>query len=253
MADLNDDRIGPEAQRKALKLLRQILNKAVAWGELITNPASHVEMPRARRELVDPPSPAEVERIRAALLSEGRTQDAALVCLIAYAGLRPHEAIQLLWSDIRPGSIRVRTMQKVGARGRSVRLLAPLAADLSRLRLERERQAIVFTNRRGGPWTATTINNWRRRTFRRVAPDQRPFNLRHTFVSLLIAEGATVPEVAKQAGHGPELCLRTYAHLWDEYEVAGSAEEAIRAARRRVLDGDAVSGPEGAREEVGRA
>jgi hypothetical protein len=44
------------------------------------------------------------------------------------------------------------------------------------------------------------------------------------------------PEVAKQAGHGPELCLRTYAHLWDDYDVPDSAEDAIREACRSVAE-----------------
>jgi hypothetical protein len=41
----------------------------------------------------------------------------------------------------------------------------------------------------------------------------RPYDLRHSFVSLLIAEGRTVIDVAGQAGHSPETCLRYYAHL----------------------------------------
>jgi hypothetical protein len=58
--------------------------------------------------------------------------------------------------------------------------------------------------------------------------------LRHMFISLLISEGSSPLEVAKEAGNSPELCLRTYGHLWDEYDGTGSAEEAIREARRKV-------------------
>jgi integrase len=43
-------------------------------------------------------------------------------------------------------------------------------------------------------------------------------NLRHSFVSLLIAQGATVVEVARQAGHAPTMTLSTYAHLFDELD-----------------------------------
>jgi integrase len=113
-------------------------------------------------------------------------------------------------------------------------LLKPLSADLAELRLARPRELLLLTNRRGAQWTSTTFSNWRRRVFQQVAPGMRPYHLRHTFVSLLIAEGRTVPDVAKQAGHGSEVCLRTYAHLWDEFEVPDSAEDAIRVARRSV-------------------
>jgi integrase len=44
----------------------------------------------------------------------------------------------------------------------------------------------------------------------------RQYDLRHSFVSLLIAQGATVVEVARQAGHAPTMTLSTYAHLFDE-------------------------------------
>ena len=62
----------------------------------------------------------------------------------------------------------------------------------------------------------------------------RPYDLRHSFVSLLLLEGATVVEVARQAGHSPTVTLSTYAHLFEELEGAGrrSAEDEIRRARR---------------------
>jgi len=64
----------------------------------------------------------------------------------------------------------------------------------------------------------------------------RPYDLRSSFVSLLIFEGHTVVEVARQAGHSAEMCLRHYARVFDEYDpgLRRSAEEQIAAAR--VID-----------------
>ena len=61
----------------------------------------------------------------------------------------------------------------------------------------------------------------------------RPYDLRHSFVSLLLTEGATVVEVARQAGHSPAMTLSTYAHLFEELDGADrhSAEDKIRRAR----------------------
>ncbi len=55
-------------------------------------------------------------------------------------------------------------------------------------------------------------------------------------MSLLIAEGRTVIDVAGQAGHSPETCLRYYAHLFAEFDpgVRLSAEDEIRKARREA-------------------
>ncbi len=63
----------------------------------------------------------------------------------------------------------------------------------------------------------------------------RPYDLRHSFVSLLINESVSIVEVARQAGHSPEECLRTYAHTFDEFDPADRppAETVINAAERK--------------------
>ena len=61
----------------------------------------------------------------------------------------------------------------------------------------------------------------------------RPYDLRHSFVSLLIAEGHNVVEVARQAGHSPKMALDTYAHVFEEFDPTQrvDAAERIRKAR----------------------
>src|SRR6201999_3655537 len=67
----------------------------------------------------------------------------------------------------------------------------------------------------------------------------RPYDLRHSFVSLLIAQGATVVDVARQAGHQPTMALSTYAHLFDEHDEdrRRPAAEQIWDARNGLLEG----------------
>jgi hypothetical protein len=84
--------------------------------------------------------------------------------------------------------------------------------------------------------------NWRHRVFDPVAKavgleHSRPYDLRHSFVSLLIHEGRTVVEVAAQAGHAPTMTLSTYAHVIAELEGAERvpAETQIAAARREYV------------------
>jgi hypothetical protein len=96
----------------------------------------------------------------------------------------------------------------------------------------------VFPSPNGSPWNADRARHWRKHAFAQAAahanvPAARPYDLRHSFISLLIAQGATVVEVARQAGHAPTMTLSTYAHLFDEQDGADHrpAEEQIRAAR----------------------
>lgn len=84
---------------------------------------------------------------------------------------------------------------------------------------------IIFPRFDGDPWRDTdwrNWRNWRRRTFapatRRLGLDGvRPYDLRHSFVSLLIAEGRSIVEVARQAGYSPTVALDTsgtYSTSW---------------------------------------
>jgi integrase len=63
---------------------------------------------------------------------------------------------------------------------------------------------------------------------------QRPYDLRHSFASLLLHEGRSVIYVARQLGHSAQPTMNTYGHVIDDLEEAPrvSAEDAIMAARR---------------------
>jgi hypothetical protein len=122
-----------------------------------------------------------------------------------------------------------------------VRLLQPLKDDLSAWREHSDHKAdtdLIFPSPDGSPWNADRARNWRKRAFADAAteagvPQARPYDLRHSYISLLIAQGATVIEVARQAGHAPTMTLSTYAHLFDELDGGDHrpAEEQIHAAR----------------------
>jgi integrase len=129
-----------------------------------------------------------------------------------------------------------------------VRLLKPLARDLAEWRLRCGRpadDALVFPRRDGRPWLLTDWKNWRRRFFDRVVEavgltEVRPYDLRHSFVSLLIHEGRSVVDVARQAGHAPTMTLDTYAHVFDEFDPDEriSAEDRIERAREAIHEPD---------------
>jgi integrase len=207
-----------------------------------------VRAPRAEhREQVRPLAPVTVERIRSALDAEG----AAIVSVLAYAGLRPGELRALRWGDVRERTILVQRGADSDGKAkatktravRTVRLLAPLAADLKAWRMASGRPgdaALVFPATDGGAWTKDDwdvfrANGWKTACkHAQLIPAPRPYDLRHSFASLLLAEGRTVHYVAAQLGHSPALTLSTYGHLMAEYEDAGriDAEQEILVARR---------------------
>jgi integrase len=236
---------GLESVLKALMLLGGILQRAVESERLARNPVRLVRKARrpARRE-VRPLAPATVEGLRAA--SDPR--DATLISVLAYGGLRPQEALALTWGHVRDRTLLIERAVSLGEAKdtktrahRTVRLLAPLREDLLAWRLQSGRPAdgvLVFPGHDGGLWSETAWKNWRRRAFDRACQavgleGARPYDLRHSFASLLLHEGRSVTYVARQLGHDAQLTLSTYGHVIDELDEAPrlAAEDAIRQAR----------------------
>src|SRR3954469_3164586 len=91
-AQLHIAGVGDPTIIKALGILQGVMKRAVVRGRIAANPVREVDKPRqtgVRR--IDPLAPSTVEAIRALM----KPYDATLVSVIAYAGLRPEEAINV--------------------------------------------------------------------------------------------------------------------------------------------------------------
>jgi integrase len=259
--DLANAGVGDETIRKALVLLQGILERAVEWGRLTVNPVRVVKKPRQkRRRAVRPLAPIEIEKLRGQLLLGRRQRDAALISLLAYAGLRPGEALALTWGDVGTTTLLIDKALALGEvketktrRARIVKLLKPLAADLAEWRLASGRPdetELIFPLRDGRPWTDSAFRNWRRRRFTPAAQElgltnMRPYDLRHSFASLLFVEGINPVEIAEQMGHSLQMLLSTYTHVIEELRGGErqSAEELIKQAREEMLTQCSHTGP----------
>lgn len=252
LADLSNParRLSPATVRKIAGMLQGVFQRAVEWERIPRNPMHVAHKPRARRTIqIRSLHPARVEAIRSHLLDATRLRCATLVSVLAYAGLRPGEALALRWEHIGERTIAVKLASSMGRlKGtktgveRTVRLLQPLGQDLAEWKLACGRpgpEALVFPGEgAAGTLTEGQWNRWTQGAFHAAktaagVPDARAYDLRHSFVSLLIQEGQSIIEVARQAGHSPQTCLRDYGHLFDEFDPAErvSAEQEIRSAR----------------------
>jgi len=237
--------------------LQSVLSHAVVEGHLDHNPARAVRKPHQRRERkVDPVPPEVVERIRADFLARGDRASALVVCLIAYGGLRTLSEIREF--ELRDvGSKVMRINARKTGRLRTVTLLEPLAMDLRAWIADLHDASAttpVIPRFDGQRLTETDWRNWRRRIYRPAArraglATSRPYDLRHSFVSLLIWEGRSVAEVAEQAGHSVETCSRDYVHVFKDYDP----ERRVTAAEQILRARTAVERKSGKRGETRRA
>jgi integrase len=248
-AELEADGVGIEAIRKTMTMLQGVLQRAVEWGRIPTNAVKLTRKPpKPHRPAVQALPPGLIEVMRARMLEEGRHRDATLLVVLAYAGLRPQEALALEWRHVRERTLLVERALSDGQlkalknrrQPRTVELLAPIREDLEAWRRTSDSApaAPVFQNQAGRFWRATDWRNWRKRIYKPAAEavgidGARPYDLRHAFVSLLIHEGRlSVVDIAGQLGHNPTVCLDTYAHVMAEQrgaERVGAVEQILLA------------------------
>jgi integrase len=101
--------------------------------------------------------------------------------------------------------------------------------------------APLFGRSNGNWMTPNDWKNWRRRQFNATTEAiglgrPRPYDLRHSFASLMIRGGNTsIVELTEQLGHSPTETLKTYAHVFAEHrrQPRVPASELIQAARAR--------------------
>ncbi len=269
-ADMRERGVGNASQRKVLVVMSAVFKAAVRWKKVGVNPVLAVPKPAGTRKRIPHPlAPMVVERIRLQLRrrktkdkSGARSiADACLVVLMAYAGLRPGEALALTWADIGTRTLAIDKAVSVGEEGptktrgaRSVPLVEQLAIDLADLRAARGNPTddqIVFPAQGGKHWSKSQYNNWRNRVWKSAMeklaegdPPQPqfcktvPYDCRGSFISLQLRAGASPLEVARWAGHSPQVMFAHYANVIDELvgEPVLSAAEQIARARDAVME-----------------
>jgi integrase len=233
---------------RAVQILSAALGAAFRDDLIRDNPCrglGRIYRPVQRRRAAQP---LEVELIRAQMRFP---RDRVMASLMAYAGLRPAEMRSLRWEDVQERSVVVRSATASDGREkrtktggeRAIPIIAPLADDLAELHAgdAQPESGIV------APFH-TDHRNWTTRVWRparvRAGLDVPPYALRHTFASLLIAEGRNPWQVASLMGHSnPQMVITTYGHLFAEAELAEarSMEETAVEARQAASISRAIS------------
>ncbi|HEX8743610.1 MAG TPA: site-specific integrase [Thermoleophilaceae bacterium] len=234
--------------------LRLVLAYAVRRGYFEASPADQLER-RERPRAGDARKRFLTDDEMAALLAATAPRYRAFVALGLFAGLRVSEAVGLTWGDVDfdAGRIRVRHQLARGKAPTRVRIKTPagrrdvVLMDGLASMLRRARLAAVFSDD-GDPVLATanrthvSARNASRafeQAVERAGLDGVTYHvLRHTFASLLIAQGRDPVFVADQLGHAdPAITMRVYAHLFREAKEASSASAQLEAEYGHMLRG----------------
>jgi len=190
----------------------------------------------------DPNAPPVSDEEAAARAAEDR-QDAEIVRVAAYAGLRRGELVALRWRDVhfalrklvvsRTISANVESTSTKSRRAREVPLPDQAAGALDRLSQRGDFTSsddFVFANRLGRRLDGSAV---RRRVDRaRERAGLRPLrfhDLRHTYGSLLVAGGIDLASVKSAMGHSRITTTERYLHARSASELADKFTRALGA------------------------
>ena len=234
-ADVRAYREALLAQGRSPRTVNRRLAALAAWGAyladrglLALNPALHVrnlrETPLAPRWLTPKQRRAllravardlELAQARYPRLWLVRLRNAAIVYLLAYAGLRVGEVVALTVDDLelkaRSGQVRVR--QGKGLKERVVPLHREARRLLARwlqVRPETDHR-ILFTTLRGAPLSKRAVQTVVAQAGEMAGiPQLTPHVLRHTFAKTLLDSGVSLDKVAALLGHSDLNTTRRY-------------------------------------------
>lgn len=243
-ADIDDlhrkiSKRAPVHANRVVALASRMFGMATRWGWRADNPVRGIERNtehRRSRYLTGD----ELARLASALANLRDVAAANAVRLLLLTGARRGELLAARWGDFdlvagvwtKPGST---TKQKSLHR-------VPLSDVAVRLLIEMRRQVgdadWLFPSGRGGHRT-NVDDAWN--ALRKAAdiPDVRLHDLRHSFASISVSAGASLPLIGSLLGHSTPTTTARYAHLFDDpaRRAANRVAEAIGVGIVPLPDG----------------
>lgn len=238
----NEEKLSQKTILHHHRLISSILQTAVVWQVIPSNPCNRVKAPRVQRKEAPYMDVAEAVKV----LQELDNQDIghkAMIYTLLYSGMRRGELCGLEWDDIDfdhdmlnisrnsvyvSGSGIITTTPKTEKSVRVEKVPHVVIEVLKEHQHEQKLQRLsvgadwvennrVFTQWNGKPIFPDSISQWFKKFLERSGLDGRGYSLkalRHTAASLMIASRVDVRTVAARLGHAQtSTTTNIYAHL----------------------------------------
>ena len=197
----------PASVNRDLACLRHMLNKAIQWGYLLSNPMKGIKL------LKEPPgrlrflSEEEIKR----LLQELPAGSKLIILVAMYTGMRRSEILNLNWSNVDLKN-RILVVEKTKTNERRIiPINDSLFSQLQELSAKKKSE-VVFAECR-----TNLRRNFTDALKRANVRDFRFHDLRHTFASYLVMSGASIKVVQQLLGHKDLKMTMRYSNLSNEH------------------------------------
>jgi len=223
------------------RVISSILTKAVKWGFIASNPALNAEPPKIGRREAAYLDEDDVRRLLTLLHNEP-IKYRAMVSFSLLSGLRRGELLGLRWQDVDFDSETISVVQTSSyVKGRGVYVSTPKNESSVRpLKLSKSTIALlneykkwqdgqkviygikwnltdgrVFTSEDGVVINPDSLSRWFKCFIKKHGfPNISLHSLRHTYASILIADGTPIVVVSKRLGHAQvSTTSDIYSHL----------------------------------------
>jgi len=222
----------PYQANRALALVSKIFHLCEQWGyrQQGANPCQHVKhFPEEKRRRY---MTAEEAQKVADLLIEKKSSEpgsVAFIYLLILTGARSGEIANATWSDLHGNKLVLKSHKTDHTGHDRVIFLPTIAMDI-----------LKSLPRRGPAASITGIKSPKRLwgTIREKAgcPDLRLHDLRHSFASVALSQGFTLPQIGELLGHKNADTTKRYSHLMDD--AASLVAESVAGSIQNRFNGE---------------
>tara|TARA_R110001606_G_scaffold372132_3_gene529159 strand:- start:368 stop:1552 length:1185 start_codon:yes stop_codon:yes gene_type:complete len=211
----------PTSANRAIAALRRALNLSITWGWIDRNPTKGLklnqESKRQRFLSID-----EIGRLLSALDAHPRKDSVDAIKLMLFTGCRRGEALGATWDQFDP-DLRIWTKEASATKQRRIHRapVSTVVSDLLKARKAESKSPFVFPSLNGEALKEVR-KTWAGALQAANIEGIRIHDLRHTFASIAVSQGHSLPVIGSMLGHSQPQTTARYAHLYDDPLIATS-------------------------------
>ncbi|WP_371398395.1 tyrosine-type recombinase/integrase [Fretibacter rubidus] len=219
----------PIRANRVIEVLRRNFNLALRWGWVDRNPAVGIERnPETKRERYLDTD--EISRLLDALDNHKQRTSCDAIKFILFTGCRRGEALNARWDQFDQ-DLQIWTKPAATTKQRRIHRV-PVSSAVSGIlkeRLSSSNSDYIFESKNGNPITDVK-KTWASLLVTAKIENARIHDLRHTFASIAVSQGQSLPIIGAMLGHTQTQTTARYAHLYDDPLI--KAAEAVSSSMR---------------------
>jgi integrase len=235
-ADLLEEGLAPATADHHAKLIRQMLNMAVEWEVIASNPVSRIKLFNADNRVEVNLDGEQFERLLYVLRTDSNRAVCRVILFLLSTGARLNEALSATWEQIDRGNRVWKIPAKVSKSGK-VRAVPLTDAAFDVLNELPTKEGYLFVSPKTKGKLSHVHRVWDRLRNEAGLPNFRIHDCRHHYCTIMVNSGHSLYVVQTVVGHSSPTVTQRYSHVSSRtmMEAANSVSKAIQAAMAATI------------------